>query len=451
MTFGIKMSVKILGFILWGITFAFARQPLFTHIYAADPSGHVWPEDPNTLWLYTSHDVPGTNHHATMFDYHVFSTTDLVNWTDHGRVLSVDDVDWGISHAWAADAAFWKGNYYLVFCMRTRQESVFKIGLAISDRPEGPFHSIGQIRGVSQGMDPSLFIDEDHQPYLLYAHDRTCYIGRLADDLMSVKNLKPVSGLPDLQEGPWMHKYRGKYYLSYPGLPGNQWPEIMYYSISDSIMGNYKPMGIYIPYFENQAGSNHGSILQFRGDWIAFYHAAILSGYGYNRNVMADFLTYDRNGRIKPIVPTDQGIAGGQPARVTLKLEAENGVPAGGRLTGTYAENTAPGFSGRGYATGFNHMEEYVEVLAQTASGLSCTLEVVYAAEGDRKIAVLVNELMVNGDYSAWQDIVLPKTDGFETFHIADVILKAGDNRIRLSSWNGDLKIDCFLLKPVIE
>lgn len=92
------------------------------------------------LWVFASHDVTGTNHHATMFDYHVFSTEDLVNWTDHGRVLSVDDVDWAITHAWATDAVQWKDNYYFVFCMRSRENSdLFRIGLAISDHPEGPW------------------------------------------------------------------------------------------------------------------------------------------------------------------------------------------------------------------------------------------------------------------------------------------------------------------------
>ncbi len=97
-----------------------ARNPLITHIYAADPLAHIWPDDPNTLWLYTSQDAPGTNHHATMFDYHVFSTTDLVHWTDHGRVFSVDDADWDyyISHnnTWAPSRQNLAGggfnNYY---------------------------------------------------------------------------------------------------------------------------------------------------------------------------------------------------------------------------------------------------------------------------------------------------------------------------------------------------
>ncbi|HYX07189.1 MAG TPA: family 43 glycosylhydrolase, partial [Bacteroidales bacterium] len=378
---------------------------------------------------------------------------DMVNWTDHGRVLSVDDVDWAISHAWAIDAAYWKGNYYLVFCMRERQNSnIFRLGLAISHRPEGPFKSIGMIRGP-EGMDPSLFIDEDHQPYIIYANARKCYVAKLTDDLMTVvpgSTVDVTAGLPQLQEGPWVHKYNDKYYLSYPGLQNDQWPEVMYVSVADKITGPYKPQNQYIPYFEGQAGSNHGSIVKFKGKWIAFYHAAILSeGNGYNRNLMADFLTYNPDGTIKPITPAKEGITGGKKVVCRIQMEAENGKAAGGNLDGTYVDNIEPGFSGNGYATGFNDPEESVEVLAQLAFAKKYILEVCYASDSNRKIAVSVNDFMLNGDYAAWKDIQLPKTKIFSTVKLDTVLLKPGDNRIKLKSLNGDLKIDYFLLKPV--
>ena len=94
---------------------AFAGNPLIPTVYSADPSAHVWPGD-DRLWLYCSHDQPGTNTHDTMISYHVFSSSDLVNWTDYGVVLHLKDVKWAISHMWAIDCALWKGTYYLVFC-----------------------------------------------------------------------------------------------------------------------------------------------------------------------------------------------------------------------------------------------------------------------------------------------------------------------------------------------
>ncbi len=430
-----------------------AQNILISHIYAADPSAHVWPDSPNKLWLYASHDQNGTNHHSTMFDYHVFSTEDLVNWTDHGRVLSVDDVDWAISHAWAIDAAYWKGNYYLVFCMRSKENSdEFRLGLAVSSRPEGPFTSIGMIRGA-EGMDPSLFIDDDNQPYIIYANARKCYIGKLTDDLLAIvpgSLLEVSDGLPQLQEGPWVHKYNNKYYLSYPGLTADQWPEVMYYSVADTLTGPYIPKAQYIPYFEGQAGSNHGSILKFRDKWIAFYHASFLSGgNGYTRNLMADFLSYNADGSIKPIIPTKEGITGGKPVCCFIMLEAENGKSAGGKLVGTYAENTASGYSGNGYVTGFNHAEEYAEVLAQVAFQKKYMLEIGYSSDNSRKIAVCVNDFMLNGDYASWKDIEIPASNSFSTVKIGEIKLKTGDNRIKLMSVNGNMKLDYIILRPL--
>ena len=94
----------------------FAQNPVFTNNFTADPAPHVWPNS-DRLWVYTSHDQPGSNNHFGMQDYHVYSTTDLVNWIDYGRILHVKDVAWAESHAWAIDAVFYRNTYYLVYCM----------------------------------------------------------------------------------------------------------------------------------------------------------------------------------------------------------------------------------------------------------------------------------------------------------------------------------------------
>jgi hypothetical protein len=449
----LKIKVILVLISLIAVT-ARSQNPLISHIYAADPSGHVFEQYPNTLWVYTTHDVTGTNHHRSMFDYHVFSTQDLVNWTDHGRALSVDDVEWAVSHAWAADAAYWKGNYYLVFCMREKQNSnYFRLGLAISNRPEGPFKSIGMIWGV-EGMDPALFIDNG-QPYIIYAHSRKCYVAKLSDDLLRVVSGSTVdvtAGLPQLQEGPWVHKHNNKYYLSYPGLINDEWPEVMYVSVADKITGPYTPQNQYIPYFEGQAGTNHGSIVKFKDKWIALYHSAILSGgNSYERNLMADFITYNPDGTIKPIVPSNEGITGGKPAVCNIKLEAENGIASGGRLMGTHAEFTYKGFSGNGYVTGFNHPEEYVEVLVQLANDMEFEVDVVYSSEKDRKVGLMAGGYMLNGGYDNWKDIILPKSETFTSFTLGKVKLKAGDTLLRFMSFSGDLKVDYIYLRPVMN
>ncbi len=430
-----------------------AQVPLISHIFAADPSAHVWSNDENTLWIYASHDESGTNHHATMFDYHVFSTKDMVNYIDHGRILSIDDVDWAISHAWAIDAAYWKGKYYLIFCMRIRKNSEkFKIGIAVSNRPEGPFSNVGIVAGIDEGMDPSLFIDDEH-PYLIWAHDRHCYIAELNDDLLSIKNetlTDITAGLVQLQEGPWLHKYNSKYYLSYPGLRDNEWPEVMYYSISDSPFGPYKSMGQYIPYFDGQSGSNHGSIVEFKNKWYAFYHSAHLSGDNeYTRNLMVSELEYNLDGTIKTIKPGAGETNKQSPIKCVIKIEAENGKSAGGKLDGIFVDTVQVEYSGSGYVTGFDQSEDFVEVLVQLANDAEYLLKIAYTAEKDTKIAVLNNKFMLNGGYGDWKDIILPKTDMIKILDISKIQLNSGDNKIRVMSKNGDLNIDYFLFIPI--
>jgi len=430
-----------------------AQKPLFSHIYTADASAHVWPNDTSTLWLYTSHDEAGTNHHATMHDYHVFSTKDLVNWIDYGRVMAVEDVEWAVSHAWAIDAAFWKGKYYLVFCMRPKINSTdFKIGMALSDRPEGPFKNVGIVGGIEKGMDPSLFVEND-KAYLLYAQSRHCYIAQLNDDFLSIKKntLTDISeGLPQLQEGPWLHKFNNKYYLSYPGLQNDQWPEVMYYSISDSPFGPYKSGGQYIPYFEGQGGSNHGSIVKFKGKWIAFHHGNSLSGgNSYERNVLADFLYYNADGSIGTIIPNNASVSDPQKTSCVIKLEAENGLQAGGKNEIAKFDNKNQGFSGRGYVTNFKEREAYSQVLVQLAKDQNFDLYCGYESAQNTSIAILIDAFMVNGGYDNWKDIILKKTNGFEESFIATIKLKAGNNKISLMSVQGDLNIDYFLLKPI--
>ena len=434
--------------IIFGFSECYSQNPFIKHIYAADPSAHVWPTDTTTLWLYTSHDVPGNNHHATMFDYHVFSTKDLINWIDYGRVLSVDDVDWAIDYAWAIDAVYRHGKYYLIFCMHD-ETGIFRTGVAVSDIPQGPFKNIGYVQGVDWGQDPAVFVDDDGKAYLYWGSGGKCEAAELNDDLLSIKpetKVSLTSQLFEVFEGPWVHKYKGKYYLSYPGLPKGQWPEEMYYAISDKPLGPYKYQGIYIPKFEGQAGTNHGSIVKFNNHWIAFHHSAIGSnGNGSARSLMADYLTYNPDGTIRPIVPDSKGISKGLPVTCSIFLEAENAPDVGGKLIKTIVESTMSGFSGQGYVTGFDKRFDYAQVLVQVARDMKAMLKMRYAADADFSADILVGALMLNG----WDGTKLKKTKGWEEISLGDIQLKEGNNLIRINSHsNVNLKIDYFKILP---
>jgi len=444
-------KIVALLFFLGNVNLVMAQLPLISHIYAADPSGHVWKNDTNTLWLYTSHDVPGTNHHATMFDYHVFSTKDLINWIDYGRVLSVDDVDWAVSHAWAIDAVYRNGKYCLIYCMIETATGMFRTGLATCDVPQGPFTNIGFIQGVEWGQDPCLFVDDDNTPYLYWGAGGHCSVVQLNDDLKSIvpgTKIDLTQQLFEVFEGPWVHKYKGKYYLSYPGLPKGQWPEEMYYAVADKPLGPFVSKGKYIPLFKGNSGTNHGSIVKYKGKWIAFHHSAIVSG-GLSevRNLMADWLYYNPDGTIKTIIPDNKSITDGKPAKCTILLEAENSKAAGGKLMGTFVESTMSGYSGKGYVTGFDVSHDNVSVLVQVSKDMNANLKIRLSADNDYKADILVDARMLAG----WDGTPLKKTNGWEEVNLGEIQLKEGDNIIRFTcKQKANLKVDYFKIEPIL-
>jgi len=223
-------------------------NPIIPTVFSADPSAHVWPGD-DRIWVYASHDQPGTNTHDSMVSYHVFSSTDMVHWMDYGPALHLKDVKWAISHMWAIDAVLWKGTYYLVYCAVERESGAFKTGLATSPVPQGPFEDIGFIEGVEIGQDPALFVDDDRAPYLFWGQCGVCFGCRLTDDLRAAvpgTTVDLTGQLTWVFEGPFVHKYREKYYLSYPGLFEKKWPEIMFYATAEHPLGPYAFQGEYI-------------------------------------------------------------------------------------------------------------------------------------------------------------------------------------------------------------
>ncbi|WP_172665883.1 family 43 glycosylhydrolase [Flammeovirga sp. OC4] len=442
--------ILLLLLVTLSVNYLYAQKPLLSHTYAADPSAHIWPNDTTTLWLYTSHDEPGTNSHKTMNSYHVFSTKDLVNWIDYGRVLSADDIPWASSMAWATDAVQWKGKYYLVHCMKERATGTTRTGLAVSDFPQGPFVDAGYIKGVDFGQDPALFVDDDGRAYLYWGAGSKCYGAELTHDLRAIKESTLVDltdQLFEVFEGPWVHKYKGKYYLSYPGLPDNKWPEQMYYATADKPLGPYTYQKVYIPHFKMRSGTNHGSIIKWKGDWIAFHHSSHLSeGNSSCRNLLADWLTYDENDVINAITdPKGLGLA--KKTNVTILLEAEHAPLQGGKLDGTYNAHIEPGYTGTGYITGFETKFNSVEVLAQVAKKMKADLTIRINAKNDFLADIFVGPIVINKE---WGGMKIKKTDGWEEITFKNVQLEAGDNKIKFQAHkDANLKVDWFKVVPL--
>lgn len=312
--------------------------PLISHLYTADPSAHVFD---GRLYLYPSHDREGNipdndlGDQYDMVDYHVFSM-DRVGGsvTDHGVALDLKDVPWASKQLWAPDAAFRNGKYYLYFPARDKQ-GIFRIGVAVGDRPEGPFkaepepikgtYSIdpcclndgdrawlvwggiwgGQLQGWSNGhFDPNGREPADHEPAIgpriaELAGDMKSFIGAVSEiSILDEQGQPLLAGDHDRRyfEGPWLHKHRGTYYLSYS--TGNT--HFLVYATSDNPRGPYTYRGRIL---EPVIGwTTHHSIVEFQDKWWLFHHDASLSG-GKNhlRCVKVKELTYADDGRINPV------------------------------------------------------------------------------------------------------------------------------------------------------
>ena len=285
-----------------------APNPFIRHIYTADPSAHVWAD--GRLYVYASHDIDPPRGCDLMDQYHVFSTDDMVHWTDHGEILRASQVPWGRKEGgfmWAPDCAYKDGTYYFYFPhpSGTYTNDSWKIGVATSKEPAANFTVRGYIEGLDPLIDPCVFVDDDGQAYLYQGGGGTCKGGRLKDNMMEIDGtMQAMEGLVDFHEATWVHKYNGKYYLSYsdnhnPGQEGEEGYNRMRYAVSDHPLGPWKYMGIYMG--GSDCFTNHGSIVEYKGEWFAFYHSIALSGNPALRSVCVDRLYYNPDGTIRMV------------------------------------------------------------------------------------------------------------------------------------------------------
>ena len=321
-------------------------QPVVEHIFTADPSAHVFN---GRIYIYPSHDVENDipfddlGSHFAMEDYHVLSMDDPHGKaTDHGVALHLKDVPCADKQLWAPDANEKDGVYYLFFPAKDK-EGIFRIGVARSSAPEGPFVAEPcPIKG-SYSIDPAVFIDDDGSAYMyfggIWGGQLQCWqtgvflhkvagpfaylpkdnepalcakIARLGDDLLSFaeqpkdvvildENGKPLMA-GDYErrffEASWLHKYNGRYYFSYS--TGDT--HLLCYAIGDSPYGPFTYAGRIL---EPVVGwTSHHSIVSFNNKWYLFYHDSSLSkGVTHLRCVKVAELQYDELGFIKTIHP----------------------------------------------------------------------------------------------------------------------------------------------------
>ena len=293
-------------------------DPIIKHMYTADPSARVIND---TLFIYPSHDQD-TATRFSMEDWHVFSTVDLENFTDHGEALSLDDISWAEQDAWAPDCIERNGKYY--FYYPTDQKH---IGVAVGDKPTGPFadplghplisHNSPGVYNKRDFIDPGAFIDDDGQAYLVMGQQKPNLI-KLNEDMISYDGeVHILEGVDGFFEAAWLHKRNGLYYLSYCGyVKGEKGTRIMY-AVAENILGPYETKGEIIG--PVNSGTNHHSIVEWKGKSYLFYHNANLyfqnnpdverafgwskkgTVHGYRRSITFTELEYNDDNTIKQI------------------------------------------------------------------------------------------------------------------------------------------------------
>tara|TARA_R110000868_G_scaffold165961_1_gene399654 strand:+ start:6983 stop:8005 length:1023 start_codon:yes stop_codon:yes gene_type:complete len=316
-------------------------KPLVSHIYTADPSAHVFN---GKIYIYPSHDIDAgipfndNGDHFGMEDYHVISMDTITSEAvDNGVALHVKDVPWAEKQMWAPDATLKNGKYYLVFPAKNK-EGIFQIGIAISDSPTGPFIAEPQPIKGSYSIDPAIFKDKDGSYYTYFGgiwggqlqkYRNNRYndsnelpkpnepalgpiVAKMSEDLLQFaeepKEIKIVDefGKPLLEgdnerryfEGPWVHKYNGKYYFSYS--TGDT--HFICYAIGDNPYGPFTYTGrILNPVI---GWTSHHSICEIEGKWYLFYHDSSLSkGVTHLRSIKVTEITYNEDGTINTLDP----------------------------------------------------------------------------------------------------------------------------------------------------
>ena len=300
-----------------------AQNPIIQTNYTADPAPMV---HNGTVYLYTSHDEDVTvKNFFTMNDWRCYSSTDMVNWTDHGPILSYKVFEWSRGDAWAGQCIYRNGKFYYYLPVNQKNGGN-AIGVAVSDSPTGPFKdAIGKPLLTGYGyIDPTVYIDDDGQAYLYWgnpnlwhvklnedmvSYDKELGIVKedLKDDNFGYRAKKIDNRTASYEEGPWLFKRNSLYYLLYPA---GGVPEHLAYSTAKSITGPWT-YGDTIMHVIKDGGAftNHPGYIEFKGKSYLFYHNAALSGGGgFKRSVCIEPFTFNADGSIPLIAPTKDGV-----------------------------------------------------------------------------------------------------------------------------------------------
>ena len=288
-------------------TVCHADNPVAQTSFTADPAPMVYS---NTVYLYTSHDEDDARGFH-MLNWKCYSTTDMVNWTDHGSIASLATFPWARQNndAWAPQCIERDGKFY-IYCPVSQTRGGMAIGVAVSDSPFGPFTDPLGKPLVAGSYDPTVFVDDDGQAYLYWGGNGPCYYVKLNKDMISVLGSTNVAsidftGTPreaSYTEGPWLWREKNHYYLAWAS---RCCPEGIGYGMSDSPTGPWKCKGTIMDP-NNLSSGNHPGILDYKGKSYVFGFNYTLNWeltdvHRERRSVCVAEMTYNADGTIQKV------------------------------------------------------------------------------------------------------------------------------------------------------
>ncbi len=295
----------------------YSGNPVFPGWYA-DPEGKIYGKK---YWIYPTYSAP----YKDQVFMDAFSSRDLTNWKKHPRIIDTSAVKWAEKAMWAPSVIERKGKYFLLFGANDIQsdEQYGGIGVAVADKPEGPYRDylgkplIDKFHNGAQPIDQFVFEDSDGQLYLIYGGWRHCNIVKLKDDLSGIEPMDDGIMFKEITpagyvEGPFMFIRNGKYYFMWSegGWTGPDYS--VAYAIGDSAFGPFERIGKILQQDPSIAtGAGHHSVIQVPGtdNYYIIYHRRPLDQKDRNaRETCIDKMEFDENGMIKPVVITKEGV-----------------------------------------------------------------------------------------------------------------------------------------------
>ena len=374
-----------------------AQNPIIRDQFTADPTARVFN---GKVYVYPSHDIPAPDDYARkdwfcMADYHVFSSENLTEWTDHGVIVTQGGVPWGNPKGysmWAPDCVYKDGKYYFYFPNAPREGRGFAVGVATADRPEGPFTCEPEpIKGI-MGIDPCVLVDDDGKAYI-YWSGMGIRGARLAGNMKELDGEAQVmEGLPEgFKEGPFAFKRGGWYYLTFPWVRVENGTETLAYAMSKSPLGPWDFKGVFMAEHENKCWTNHHSFVEYKGQWYLFYHHNDYSpAFDKLRSARIERVSFNADGTIKEVKPTMRGVG---TSEATARIDVDRYSAASDGTAVAYVD-TANTF--RGWYATLPHRNSWLRYDDVDFSGVTDGY-VVVCVKADANTSICLREKSAKG------------------------------------------------------